>query len=94
MKRTEVGNRILAHFMKLEYSNELNYHEDFNKLLAVYKALPVIGDYRFGAIISSILDNDINEAWSKIVGYVNKYVLTQEEHLRFQNLINENSSKN
>ena len=33
------GNRILAHFMGVEWTPELNYHKDWNSLLSVWVKL-------------------------------------------------------
>ncbi len=88
MNIEEKGNRILAHFMKVEYSNELNYHEDWNKLMSVWTSLPVKyqdngNRVSMDYIINSILSGDIRNTWSVITGYINKYVLTEEEYLKF-----------
>lgn len=37
----ESGNRIIAHFMGVEFTDDLNYHSDWNKLMSVWVKLPV-----------------------------------------------------
>ena len=89
MSIEEKGNRILAYFMKVEYSKELNYHEDWNKLMSVWTNLPTTyhenGDrVNMDYIINNILSGDVRHTWSVITGYVNKYVLKEEEYLKFK----------
>ena len=94
----EKGNRILAHFMKVEWSSELNYHEDWNKLMPVWLALqkehawgakaPYLDEWgniaRINGIEGSILRADLKEAWSLITGFINKYILTEEEYQKYK----------
>jgi len=84
----EKGNKILAYFMKVEWTEELNYHEDWNKLMQVWIKLPVttvkgtiVG---IDNIINTILKGDVRKSWGVIVGYINKNILTEEEYLKFK----------
>ena len=94
----EKGNKILAYFMKVQYSPELNYHEDWNKLMPVWKALweehawglraPYLDEWgnitRINGIESAILRSDLKETWGLITGFINKYILTEEEYQKFK----------
>lgn len=92
----EKGNKILAHFMGIEYSSDLNYHEDWNKIMPLWKKLyedvnwkyhPVDehgNRVRLNGIESAILRQDIKESWSLITGLINKHILTEEEYLKFK----------
>jgi hypothetical protein len=94
----ERGNKILAYFMKVEWSPELNYHEDWNRLMPVWKALweehkwgakaPYLDEWgnitKLNGIESAILRSDINESWGYITGFINKYILTEEEYQKFK----------
>lgn len=94
----EKGNKILAHFMKVEWSKELNYHEDWNKLMPVWVAFkkehswglraPYLDEWgsptRINGIEGAILRADIGETWNLITGFINKYILTEEEYLNFK----------
>ena len=94
----EKGNKILAYFMKVQYSTELNYHEDWNKLMPVWKALweehawglraPYLDEWgsvtKLNGIESAILRSDIKDTWGYITGFINKYILTEEEYQKFK----------
>jgi len=93
----EKGNKILAHFMKVDWSPELNYHEDWNKLMAVWNdfkkehsrglRVPYLDEWgitKINGIEGSILRADIKETWGLITGFINKYILTEEEYLNFK----------
>ncbi len=83
----ERGNKILAYFMQVEYNSELNYHEDWNKLMMVWKKLLYGKNMKernhIDKISNTILEVNITETWGLIVGYINKYILTEEEYLKF-----------
>ena len=94
----EKGNKILAYFMKVQYSSELNYHEDWNKLMPVWSAFkkehawglraPYLDEWgnitRINGIESAILRSDLKETWGLITGFINKYILTEEEYQKFK----------
>lgn len=92
----EKGNRILAYFMGVEYSTDLNYHEDWNKLMPLWRKLyedvkwkyhPVDehgNRVRLNSIENAILVVDIRQAWGLITGLINKHILTEEEYLKFK----------
>lgn len=85
------GNKIIAYFMKVEYSSDLNYHEDWNKLINVWVKLPTTYDkdnnlVKVDGIRLSILSGDIESAWSRITGFINKYILTDKEYLHFKKM--------
>jgi len=94
----EKGNKILAHFMKVDWSPELNYHEDWNKLMVVWNAFkkehswglraPYLDEWgnitKINGIEGAILRADIKETCSLITGFINKYILTEEEYLNFK----------
>ncbi len=80
MNIIERGNLIISEFMDVVHTNDMNYHEDWNKLIPVWIKLPTTYDMnnnqiRMDYIINTILKGDVKESWMVIVGYLNKYIV-------------------